>query len=1779
MFKKLHLSLLLSVSLAATLGMNQRANAQTVSVVETTGTQSELLAKQPSVSFGTATGGTYTITITPSVTYQQMDGFGASFTDSSTYNVGKYLTSAQQTALMQSLFSSTSGIGLTMLRQPMGASDASAQGDFSYDDMPSGQTDVNLTNFSISKDLTYTIPVLKQAFAVNPNIKVEMLPWSPPAWMKTSGTMNGGNFNDTYMPSLAQYFVKTIEAYQAEGIPVYAIAVQNEPENSNGSYPTETFSASEAQTFIGSDLGPALANAGLSTKIFGYEHNWGDTTYPESLLADSASAKYIAGISWHCYSGVPSAQSTVEAAYPSFGVWFTECSGETSGAFSGDFGWGLENIIIGATRNWAKGVTEWNMALDENSGPTNGGCTNCYGFVTINTSVSPATVTPTTSYYLFGMANGVVPGAYRIESNSAAIAAGGIEDVAFQNPNGSITLIVYNDATSASTFDINWAPTNTNLVYTLPAASAATFYWSPTGASCTTVPSAPTNLTATASSSSAIGLTWTAVTPPANCTISSYSVYRSTTSGFTPGSGNLIASGVTGTTYSNTGLAGSTTYYYKVEAVDSDGTSAASAQASATTPAAPVCTTVPSAPAGLTATASSSSAIGLSWTAVTPPANCTISSYSVYGSTTSGFTPGSGNLLSSGVTGTTYSNTGLAASSTHYYKVEALDADGTSAASAQATATTQAAGSGLSMLHTSGRNIVNASGATVQLKGVALGGEFIMEAWMTPLDSGGDADTYTAMAELDSRFGVTEEQSLLHTFESSWITAADFTDIKNAGFNVVRIPVWWGQFYLLANTTPSGWRSDAFTALDSLVSEANAAGIYVIIDMHGVVGGQSTNQDTGQENQNQYWTNTTDQTETAYMWTQIATHYNGNGTVAGYDLLNEPDAAPSSAAVWAAESSLYTTVRAADPTHIAFIEGTWGNWDFDELPPPSTYGWTNVVYSMHEYQSAATTAAVETGSNDQVSDFNNHASWNVPDFIGEWNDYGTSTATWQYTEAAYNNAGINWTMWTYKSIHGIAPDSWGYYDPLSMTTPAIPNLETASSATIASDWALWTTANAFGNNTAIGLSGTCCTGTASGATALAPKGLTATVASGTQNNLSWTASSGSGITYSVYRSTSPAFTPTYGPNGTNGSTFSSNMVTSGLAGTTYSDTSLNTTTTAYYYVVEAVNGSGASIASNEASAGGNPNLPSPPTGLGATAISTSQINLSWAASTGPGTITYSVYRSTTSGFTPGSGNLVTSGLTPTTYSNTGLSSGTAYYYVVEGVNSYGSSGASNQANATTTAVAPSAPTNLTATAVSSGQINLSWTAPTTGGTVTYSVYRGTTSGFTPGSGNLVTSGLSGTTYSNTGLSASTTYYYVVEAVNSAGTSPASNQATAKTTAAGTISTTGYYQIVNEASAMCVDDTGGSTSNGTQLQQYTCAAIGTNLNQEWKFTATSGGYYEVTTYNSSTLSWDVVNLGTTPGTDMQLWTYGSGLNQQFLPALLSTGYYEFIDRNSGLCLNVPGGAATNNLQLQINTCNGATSESFTPNAISATAPAAPTALTATAASSSQINLSWTASTTSGVTYSVYRGTASGFTPGSSNLVTSGLSGTTYSNTGLSASTTYYYVVEAVNSNGTSPASNQASATTSATGGGISTTTYYQIVNEASGMCVDDTGGSTSNGTQLQQYTCYSGNTNQEWLFTATSGGYYEVTTYNSSTAAWNVVGLGTSPGTDMQLWAYGGGLNEQFEPVLLSTGYYKFIDRNSGLCLNVPGGAATNNLQLQINTCNGSTSESFTLNLL
>jgi len=210
--------------------------------------------------------------------------------------------------------------------------------------------------------------------------------------------------------------------------------------------------------------------------------------------------------------------------------------------------------------------------------------------------------------------------------------------------------------------------------------------------------------------------------------------------------------------------------------------------------------------------------------------------------------------------------------------------------------------------------------------------------------------------------------------------------------------------------------------------------------MHGVVGGQSTSDDTGQ--QNQYWTDGADQGNTAYMWWQIANHYNGNPTVAGYDLINEPIGAPSNSAVISAYQSLYNSVRSADPNHIIIMEGTWGNWNWSMLPNPSSEGWTNVVYEMHEYQYNATQAVVEQGSTNQVTDFNNHASYNVPGYIGEFNDFGYGAPAWQFSTNVYNAAGLSWTMWSYKSTHGLNPDSWGFYDPSYW--PTTPNVSTDS---------------------------------------------------------------------------------------------------------------------------------------------------------------------------------------------------------------------------------------------------------------------------------------------------------------------------------------------------------------------------------------------------------------------------------------------------------------------------------------------------------------------------------------------------------------------------------------------------------------------------------------------------------------------------------------------------------------------------------------------------------------
>ena len=460
---------------------------ETVSVWLTTGDQSKLLQPQASVSFGTSApaAGT-TITVDEGTTYQTMDGFGAAMTGSAAYVLNHDLSASQRDALLTELFG-PGGIHLSFVRHTIGASDFSPPGDYTYDDVPAGQTDTGLSSFSIAKDLADVVPLLKAALGKNSGLKILGSPWSAPAWMKTNNSLrNGGSLNTAYSQAYANYFVKYVQAYAAQGVPIYAMTLQNEPLNSAG-YMSMLMQPADEAAFL-KVIGPAFRNANLTTKLIVYDHNWDRPDYPQAIFADAAAAQYAAGTAWHGYSdpsGIGS-QTTVHNAYPSKDAWFTEITGNKSGSFAGDLKWHVSNIIIGTTRNWAKGALEWNLALDQNSGPTNGGYSDGRGVVTINSGTGA--VTRNEEYYALGHASKFVDqGAVRIASNSVA---GGIENVAFRNPDGSKVLLALNNSSASITFKVQWGSQSFN--YTLPAGAVATYKWAGAAATTPTIATAGT---------------------------------------------------------------------------------------------------------------------------------------------------------------------------------------------------------------------------------------------------------------------------------------------------------------------------------------------------------------------------------------------------------------------------------------------------------------------------------------------------------------------------------------------------------------------------------------------------------------------------------------------------------------------------------------------------------------------------------------------------------------------------------------------------------------------------------------------------------------------------------------------------------------------------------------------------------------------------------------------------------------------------------------------------------------------------------------------------------------------------------------------------------------------------------------------------------------------------------------------------------------------------------------------------------------------------------------
>ncbi|MDP5275922.1 carbohydrate-binding protein [Chengkuizengella axinellae] len=445
------------------------ASGETVEVWVTTPDQQKLLEKDSNLQFSSDTTAA-DIHVDENIEYQEMDGFGAAVSGSSAYLLNQKIDSTQRENILKDLFGKD-GIGLSFVRQTIGASDFN-RSSYTYNDMPEGETDPNLDQFSIQKDKENIIPILQEIDSVNPDLKILGTPWSAPAWMKESGTLNGGSLSPDHYQTYADYFVKYIEAYENEGLPIYAITVQNEPHHETNSYPSMYMSAEQQVEFVKNYLGPTFESQSVNTDIIAWDHNWDEFEYPIQVLNDEEANAYLAGSAFHCYAGSPEAQTAVHNAYPDKGIWFTECSGgEWATEFGGNLKWNMENIVIGATRNWAKSVLLWNLALDENFGPTNGGCSDCRGVVTVNSETGE--VVKNVEYYVLGhVSKFVKPGANRIESNVNS----DVQNVAFKNPDGSKVLLAMNNTEAEKEFKVRWG--EQSFAYTLPAGAVATFVWS-----------------------------------------------------------------------------------------------------------------------------------------------------------------------------------------------------------------------------------------------------------------------------------------------------------------------------------------------------------------------------------------------------------------------------------------------------------------------------------------------------------------------------------------------------------------------------------------------------------------------------------------------------------------------------------------------------------------------------------------------------------------------------------------------------------------------------------------------------------------------------------------------------------------------------------------------------------------------------------------------------------------------------------------------------------------------------------------------------------------------------------------------------------------------------------------------------------------------------------------------------------------------------------------------------------------------------------------------------
>ena len=459
----------LMVALSA-FASNSAAAAPAAEMWLTTPDEVQKLAPQPILAAAGAATGDETVTIDSSKRFQPVQGFGAAITDASAELLSR-LPADKRRAIMTELFGrKNGGLGLSFTRLTVGASDFSRT-HYSYDDTPGNAPDPELRHFSIAPARQYVLPRVREALAINPDLKVMISPWSAPAWMKTTKSLIQGQLEPQYYPAFAQYLARTVEEFGREGVPVSLLSIQNEPDFEPDSYPGMRVNSPDRAIIIGRFVGPAFRAHNLRTQILDYDHNWDNPEMPWTVLFDRAARKYVAGVAWHCYEGDVPAQSQVHDAFPDKDAWQTECSGgEWGPKFGETLGWMTDKLIIGAANHWARGSLTWNLALDPAHGPHKGGCGDCRGVITIDPATG--TITRNVEYYVLGHASRyVLPGAYRV---AATKRGEGVEAAAFRNPDGSRAAILLRKSGEGPA---SIAIDGQRYIVPLPAGSVATLRW------------------------------------------------------------------------------------------------------------------------------------------------------------------------------------------------------------------------------------------------------------------------------------------------------------------------------------------------------------------------------------------------------------------------------------------------------------------------------------------------------------------------------------------------------------------------------------------------------------------------------------------------------------------------------------------------------------------------------------------------------------------------------------------------------------------------------------------------------------------------------------------------------------------------------------------------------------------------------------------------------------------------------------------------------------------------------------------------------------------------------------------------------------------------------------------------------------------------------------------------------------------------------------------------------------------------------------------------------